>query len=202
MGNGDVYMTKVVINNCPKRSGKDAVGAYLESNGYPIQTVSFKKKLIEIALCVSMIPEEEWDERYEQLKDEPWDKLGGLSQRQYLIKISEEWVKPVHGKDYFGKALVDNIIKQADPANPKYFMVTDGGFDEETTTVVENFGINNVIILQWTRHGSNWDGDSRNWVNIYPEITWRLEPNDGQDIAHYSQFVYSSIDQLFNHEVD
>ncbi len=192
-------MPKIAIFNCPKRSGKDAVANYLTKE-YPVTPVSFKRKLIEIALCISMVDIDEWNERYEKQKDVPWDKLGGLSQRQYLIKISEEWVKPVHGNDYFGKALVNDIQLLADPTMPRYFLVTDGGFDGETKAVTDAFGENNVAILQWTRHGADWSGDSRGWVTCCPERTWELEDNNGNSIEFYAQFVYSVVDQIFNGE--
>jgi hypothetical protein len=189
-------MPKVVILNCPKRSGKDAVGLYLKDVGLPVELVSFKEKLIEIALCVSMIPKQEWDQRYEYDKEVPWDKLGGLSQREYLIKISEDWVKPVHGKDYFGKALVEKVKSFND--NNLFYIVTDGGFNEETQTVIDAFGINNVMIMQWCRNGSNWDGDSRNWVTCAPERTFQLENNNDYGIDTYASYVYRRILKVFN----
>lgn len=185
-------MPKIIIFNCPKRSGKDAVASYLKDVGLPVEIASFKEKLIEIALCVSMIPKQEWDERYESsMKEEPWDKLGGLSQRQYLIKISEEWVKPVHGKDYFGKALCDNIKKTG--ITDKFFLVTDGGFDEETIAVINEFGGSNVLILQWSRFGSNWSNDSRGWVTCHPDMTIRLLDNDDYGIDDFASYVYHKI---------
>jgi len=165
-------MKKIVIFNCPPRSGKDTVAEGLVKFGYKIE--SFKGKLIEIALLVSDIEKEDWDARYVEQKDVPWDRLGGLSQREYLIKISEEWVKPVHGKQYFGHALAKKIQKLPDDLN---VVIPDGGFEEEVFPLVLAYPTN-VLILQWGRKGCTFDNDSRRYIENWPHITKRIRDND------------------------
>ncbi|WGH49832.1 putative ATP-binding protein [Alishewanella phage vB_AspM_Slickus01] len=192
MGNGEESMTKIFILNCPKRSGKDVVGDYLARTRLNVQTTSFKNKLIEIALNVSNISKSEWDERYHSRKDEPWELLGGLSQRQFLIKISEDWVKPVFGHGYFGKATVEKI-KTLDS---RIVLITDGGFNAETETLMKHFGDENVYILNWTRNGSNWDNDSRNYITCHPDNTFALNDNNGDRVKDYAEYVMAYINDI------
>jgi len=184
---------KVVIFNCPKRTGKDAVKDYILPLTFKegFRTASFKEKLIEIALTVSNVTTDEWEARYEDFKDTPWQRLGGLSQREYLIHISENFVKPLHGEDYFGKALVDKIKS----TQGKVFLIPDGGFDLEIKPLIDAFGEDNVLILQWTRHNADWEGDSRNWITSYPFITRHLSANDGKLEDH----ALSVLGMIHNH---
>jgi hypothetical protein len=164
-------MTKIIVLNCPPRSGKDTIAnEFAERNGFKI--LSFKERLIEIALLVSNVSREEWENRYENYKDVPWERLGHLSQRQYLIKISEEWVKPIHGKSYFGKIIAENA------SNYKGICILpDGGFEEEIIPLYEKYA-NNLLILQWSRSGCTFENDSRDWITRFPEITIRIADND------------------------
>lgn len=162
--------TKIIVLNCPPRSGKDTIAAeFVKNDGYTM--LSFKAQLIEIALLISNVSRQEWDERYETMKDVPWDRLGGLSQRQYLIKISEEWVKPVHGKDYFGKIIAEN----SHPRNT--YILPDGGFEEEIFPLYEKYA-SQLLILQWSRNDCTFEHDSRDWIVNYPELTVQIRDNN------------------------
>ena len=180
---------KVVIFNCPPRSGKDAVAEIIkEKRGIP--TFSFKKRLIEIALAISGVSHEVWNARYETKKDEPWDKTFGLSQRQFLITVSEDLIKPNFGQDYFGIALARQISVYQ--GNADFCIVTDGGFESEIKPL-EAYG-HSVKILQWeaTFSGArtNFDNDSRNYV--YTADTHRLPDNDSS-LSGFAAYVYNYI---------
>ena len=165
---------KVVILNCPPRSGKDTIALEIAKRCEDFTILSFKYKLIEIALTVSGLKKEEWMVRYESnKKEEPWEKLGGLSQRNYLIKISEEWVKPVHGKTYFGDRVLEDIQRHENNS----FIIPDGGFEEEVQPLYKALG-ENLLILQWDRKGCTFELDSRDWIETYPHITRRIRSNN------------------------
>lgn len=181
---------KVVVLNCPPRSGKDTIAIELHNNDH-YQILSFKSKLIAIALLVSGVTIEEWNERYENRKDEPWDRLGGLSQRQYLIKISEDWIKPVHGKQYFGNVVAQQIIESNNSV-----VIPDGGFEEEIQPVAEELG-SDLLILQWAREGCNFDNDSRDWITTFPDNTVRIEDNNGTVEEHYER-AKQAIKEYYN----
>jgi len=168
-------MKKVVMLNCPPRSGKDTIAEEISKTIHcHCGILSFKYKLIEIALTVSGIQKSEWDERYCTVeKEQPWNKLGGLSQRNYLIKISEEWVKPVHGKTYFGDRVLEDVLWREEES----FIIPDGGFKEEVLPLYSVLS-DGLLILQWGREGCSFENDSRDYVMDYPEITRRIRDNN------------------------
>jgi hypothetical protein len=188
---------KLVILNCPPRSGKDATGEYLVNTKNCV-SLSFKQRLINITLAIYGINPFEWAERYETMKEVPWDKLDGLSQRQALIKTSEEVIKPNYGKDFFGLALLQEFQKASRVMEEvDYFIVTDGGFVEELEPLIGN----DVVILQWDADFSgtvtNFDNDSRDWVSVDGIPTYRLKRNSGT-IEEYAEYVFAFLDSLNN----
>ena len=185
---------KIVILNCPPRSGKDTIADLLHAvEGYNVG--SFKNRLIEIALIISNIPKDEWYERYDTKKDEPWDRLGRLSQRNYLIKISEDWVKPIHGKTYFGDRVTEDILRN----DGDKFVFPDGGFVEEVYPLIETFGESSILILQWGREGCSFEKDSRDWITKFPAMTKRIRDNNSMISDQYIA-AKGEIDVYFRSE--
>ena len=134
-------MKTLLILNGPPRSGKDTIAKRLTDFIH----VEFKEELFNMAIEMSGVPSDEWFARYEGyiqengpyenfkttwLKNEPWDKLNGLSQREFMIKVSEEWAKPLFGKDVFGKRLKERLDCKAWKEDES-FVTSDGGFFEE-----------------------------------------------------------------------
>ena len=89
----------VIILNGPPSSGKDAGCMELKKFFPHSRHSEMKEHLFEMALLISGVSKEHWFQRYNNrdLKELPWDKLGGLTQREFLIRISEDWCKPVFG---------------------------------------------------------------------------------------------------------
>lgn len=188
-------MKKTIILNCPPRSGKDTIAEmFVERNDFKM--LSFKGKLVEVALTISNVSKNEWDERYKEQKEEPWDKLGGISQRNYLIMISEEWIKPVHGKSYFGDIIAQTVSRDNENNN---FILPDGGFEEEIHPIFNELG-QKVLIIQWDREGCTFDYDSRDWITTFPEITFRTKPNNGTIEEHYEN-VKRLITDYYGEEI-
>jgi hypothetical protein len=165
---------KVILLNGPPGSGKDTIGTLLhlaECGGLK----SFKTQLIDIALRVSGVSWATWTSRYcnRELKETPWDKLGGLSQREYLIKISEDWVKPVHGEEYFGEAALANCLGEGP------FIFTDSGFPNEVQPFID--ADMDVLIFRLERDGFTFEGDSRDYLPDIPGTrAWHVELEDGK----------------------
>ncbi len=167
-------MSKVIILNGPPRSGKDTIASEMSEIVYNVSTASFKKRIIELALFMSGIQRIDWVTRYDELseayavlleghkwmKDVPWDRLGGKSQREYLIWISEEVMKPVHGDDYFGRTLVRDIDSRGLEFD---YIVSDGGFIDELPPLLEDDRLD-VYIVKLYREGCSFAGDSRNYI--------------------------------------
>lgn len=150
----------VVILNGPPGSGKDTLGSILKGvKGANL--CSFKKPMLDIALAASGISEEEWTSRYDnrELKEQPWDKLCGMSCRDFFKLISECWVKPSFGKEQFSKLACNQVVAGLN-------VFTDGGFKEEFNHILEEFGRRNVLLVRLHRDGFDFSEDTREY--LYP----------------------------------
>ena len=185
--------TKIFILNAPPRAGKDSLAEYLHKE-LGASKFSFKDKLFAIAFVTGNFTRDEWLNvwipRYNtDAKDKPWDRIGGISQRDYLIKISEEWIKPHYGNDYFGNCLVNNINNQrCDIA-----VVSDGGFVDEIEPLFNKYGKENVYIVQWSKKGCSFENDSRDYIDDYPDNIIKVGENV-QD--HFDVFAEKAKNKL------
>lgn len=157
---------EIFIFNGPPRSGKDVACKYLSNKYSHLFThMEMKRHLISLALSISGIREAVWNEHYEFNKDLSWDELGGLSQRQFLIKISEEWIKPVFGSSYFGEREV-KFLKSVGLHLPTYgtylpMCYSDGGFYKEWEPFTKDF---ELILVRIHRDGYDFSKDSRSYL--------------------------------------
>lgn len=148
--------TAIILNGMPN-TGKDAV-----ANMTDFVHLRFKSHLVKLALAISGVDPVEWEHRYDirELKEAPWDQLPfNMSQRQFLIYVSEEVIKPKFGKDYFGKFIADKIDKAYDGV----FIFSDGGFVEEVEPLAKV--VDHIYIVRLTRTGCSWGSDSRGYIN-------------------------------------
>lgn len=150
-------MAKVIILNGPAGCGKDTLAMALVEMGFAKRTTSFKNPMFNIALA-ALGPDayheflDGYDDRAR--KEKPECFLNGLSRRQFMIAISEQFIKPVLGNDYFGKYLAENL-----PDGDEVFVVSDGGFASEVVPIVA--AGHDVRIVRLHRDGYTFEGDSR-----------------------------------------
>nr|DAL40174.1 MAG TPA_asm: helicase UvrD/REP helicase N-terminal domain [Caudoviricetes sp.] len=153
-------MAKVIILNGPAGCGKDTLAMALVEMGFAKGTASFKNPMFNIALA-ALGPDayreflDGYDDRAR--KERPEGFLNGLSRRQFMIAISEQFIKPVFGDDYFGKYLAGNL-----PDGDEVFVVSDGGFASEVAPIVA--AGHDVRIVRLHRDGYTFDGDSRGYL--------------------------------------
>lgn len=153
-------MAKVIIINGPAGCGKDTLARALVEMGFAKGTTSFKNPMFNIALA-ALGPDayheflDGYDDRAR--KEKPEGFLNGLSRRQFMIAISEQFIKPVLGSDYFGKYLAENL-----PDGDEVFIVSDGGFASEVAPIVA--AGHDVRIVRLHREGYTFDGDSRGYL--------------------------------------
>ena len=166
---------KVIILNGAPSTGKDTIAHFFRDELY-FEKMEVKTELFSIALSVSGISEKDWFERYDDrennLKEVPWGKLNGISQREFLVKISEDWMKPVFGDDVFGIKAANRIM---DSEN-ELFIFSDGGFKEEFDAITSVVGEENVLLIRLHRNGCSFEGDSRSHLSHKHEIDIQ---NDG-----------------------
>lgn len=178
-----------IILNGPPDSGKDSL-AGLFKTAVPCAHLELKKSLFDIAISVSGISNSDWFLRYDnrKLKEEPWHLLGGLSQRQFLIKISEEWVKPVFGEDYFGKRSASSAKFFLEAGHNVIF--TDGGFPEELAIMLEVLGEDNVLLVRLHREGRDFSNDSRNYL---PDIKHTFDLHNDSTLEMASLQLFEAL---------
>lgn len=197
---------KIVIFNGQPGSGKDQACEFAVLGEDHLAThFSFKHRLINITLSIFGIDWWSWDSRYQDrvLKEQPWDRLNGLTQRQALITVSEEMIKPIFGKDFFGKAAVDYIHEDIEMSKdvgaeiPDLYVCSDGGFNEEIVPLCEAFGAENIYIVRIERDGCSWEGDSRNWITSdeVPDNNYITIFNNGT-LEEFKEEVIDTIDYI------
>lgn len=154
---------KIIAFNGPPRSGKDTlkrliIDEFIDKN---IKTYTLSDILIEATCVMYGIGRDEWDERYHtDQKDEPWELLFGLSQRQALIGLSEEYLKPKHGGDVIAKMFLKRL-EYFDECCDIDVLLIDTGFTEEFKHIVNSFGRDNVMLIRVKREGCDYSNDSR-----------------------------------------
>lgn len=160
-------MKVILVLNGPPGVGKDTIGALLSRQGYDV--ASFKDPMWEVAHAVlGPTLYEEFFKRYgtRDLKEKPWDAIGGLSPRQLFIKISEDWVKPLMGSSHFGYLAADKAAERLEGMGPFYkgLVFTDGGFGPE----LHDLGLipgSVVFVVRLYREGYTFEGDSRSYMD-------------------------------------
>lgn len=193
-------MSIVIIFNAPPQSGKDTVVDLIkmidfQSNMFKsLEHLSFKEPLIELVLRFFDIDRDFWDEHYtSEGKEIKRDWLNGMSQREALIWMSEDCVKPKCGKEFFGEAVAKSIEEDGNTV----YLFSDGGFNEELQPIIRKVGAENVFIVRIGRDGYTFEGDSRNYIDVpeIPDENYLYIMNLG-DMDDLLDEVYEFIDYL------
>ena len=163
----------IVIFNGPPGTGKDEACLYFKKLGY--KHLSFKEELFKETAQFYAVSLDWFLDGYDDrtIKERPEYRLDGFSRRKALIYVSEEIIKPRYGKEYFGLKLTKKI------QSGYHYCVSDGGFEEELTPVINKIGADKVILVQLTRDGCDFSSDSRKYFNgnLVQEFVLRKETN-------------------------
>lgn len=153
----------IIVFNGPPFSGKDEACTYFKKLGYV--HLSFKEELFKETIGFFQVSKKWFMEGYNdrKIKDLPVDQLQingiKLSRRNAMIYVSENLIKPKFGKEYFGLKLSEQI------QNNLNYCISDGGFEEELTPIINKIGVDNIIIVQLARDGCDFSSDSRKYLN-------------------------------------
>lgn len=152
----------VIVLNGPPLSGKDTLAEYLSLQGYHHDCL--KNSLYGIMSVITGIELEKviFYCTNREYKEKPMSEFANKSPRQYLIHISEDVLKPLHGKDILGAKLAKRL-KNVDSD----IILSDGGYGasiEELLPVVQLVGHNNFIVIRVHREGCTFKGDTRAYL--------------------------------------
>ena len=149
---------KIILLNAPPNTGKDTLADYVVEK-YGFTKEQFKTPLFTIAATLLGMTLEDFLLKYQ---DRQWKEsvhpLLGVSVRQLLIKISEEWTKPLLGKRAFGVLASERMQHNTN------YIFSDSGFIEELDPIVEKFGAENIFVIKMERNGCSYVGDSRSYL--------------------------------------
>lgn len=192
---------KIILFNAPPRAGKD-LASEICASAFGASRLAFKDKLFEIALMVSEMDEDLWWDIYgneaegKPNKESPLEQLGGLSQRQFLIKISEEWVKPVFGKKYFGEAAKQSVENLLMWAEKPLITFSDSGFIEEARVLLDAYGRENVALVRIYRLGCSYKGDSRAYL-VGDEFEFVADIHNKSTVQQFQKDVIAVAGEFF-----
>ena len=154
----------ILINGAPQ-VGKDTMGDYIINNVITL-IVKYKMTTPLDKIFREIFPQLSDEEFYmyrETKKDITQDIFKGKSLRQIYIELSENVIKPLFGKDYFGK-YASHILNN----NPVDTVITDCGFNYEIEALLSSINKDAWDIHTFTilRPGYNYSGDSREPINF------------------------------------
>ena len=194
-------MKTIIVFNAPPNSGKDISCDYLVKN-YGAYHTYFKKRLYEVAAMVAGINLEDMiklaTDRIQKEKPQSCFVVNETkySPRQWLIHVSENVVKPLLGKEYFGQHLSKEIWN----ANNGLIVVSDGGFKEELLPLKDDpeFLMNpiqaKIHVVQLGRTGRSFVNDSRTYFDTdwldEQEIQWSIIINNSTLEDLYEELDY------------
>lgn len=185
---------KIILLNGPPRCGKDTLGAAIVEALTPGEGMRMKfatelKRMTHRLYGLMYGPE-----HFEDRKDQPCSEFYGATPRQAYIAVSEKLVKPLHGKDFFGERLADDV--ESWRRSRTFVAVTDSGFREEAEVLVRRFGAGNVFLVRLARLGTDFKNDSRGYVDLdLPEGHVIDLRNDGpiEDVPRLASMVLGAV---------
>lgn len=191
---------KIILLNGPPGSGKDLSGIILRNMlqferphkdvslpPFRPELMKFADPLKQAAHALFGIPfscEHYEKEHGHEWKNQPQVEFYGRKPRDVYIALSEEFVKQKFDVSFFGRVAFRRVKLEK---QSNVFIFTDSGFVEEAQPLITSFGVNNTIVIELSRNGCSFDGDSRGYVgNLlaerFPKLNViRIPNNQDQD---------------------
>ena len=171
---------KVILLNGPPGCGKDTLASAIAKAHPGVFIREFKTQLYVITdTLFSLAPmTTQVINMDRERKEVRMDMYGGRSCREALIFVSEKVIKPNFGHHYFGEA----AARRVQPKEVSIF--SDSGFEEEARCIIQEVGIENVLLLRIEGRGS-YTGDSRNFLPGDMFLNYVYVNNDStEDMFH------------------
>jgi hypothetical protein len=165
----------IILLNGPPGCGKDTIAKIIKKK---IESKDYKmaKPIKDAFSALFGIQGQLLHELIEERKDEAFFTANAnITPREVLIKLSEEFMKPMFGDDCFGQVAINNLGKIA----WKHLTISDSGFNAEIPPICEAFGYDKVKAILIERLGYEWDSRERlDCDTIGIEGTWLMNHYD------------------------
>ncbi len=160
---------RIYLLNGPPRSGKDTAGKMLAKmlDNAVVMKFATPLKMATHAMMAMLRGDKQvpGPEAFEDSKDTPQEFFFEATPRCAYINVSEGLCKKLFGKRVFGTLMVKKI-KEAQEKGVENVVITDSGFQEEAQVLVDEFGAENTYLIRVIRPGTDFNGDSRGWIDI------------------------------------
>jgi len=181
---------KIVFLNGPPRSGKDTAAVFLQEN-WGFKHLKFAKTLKQATHVLFGLSDIDID-HFEASKDEPTPLFHGKTPREAYISLSEHYIKPVYGNDFWGKAALQEIQR----SKADCIVFSDCGFKKEIEPIIEHYGAKACLLIYLFRKGTNFNFDSRTYIKPPADI-WHMKITN--DLAKSD--LYKSLNNALNYWV-
>lgn len=154
----------VVGFNGPPRSGKDTLATQLQAilddfTATPVHRQALAATMRDGAAAIlGMSGGDKW---YSETKDKPLEVLNGETFRRFMIDMSEQFVKPIYGYDFWARLMYDRNKIWWNKI-PSILLITDIGFPAEVEFLCKRS--ESYLGVRLDRPGCDFSMDSRNWV--------------------------------------
>lgn len=153
---------KIILLNGPPSSGKDTAARYICLH-FNARHHKFSRPL-RAAMQEFFGFTPETIKVVEAHKDERKVALfNDLTWREVLISFSEDWAKPTFGNDIFGKIALGQLLRAT---GTDITVFSDCGFRSEVEVIVDRVGVDNCLVIQLSRDGCTFEGDSRSYLEL------------------------------------
>ena len=178
-------MKPIILLNAPPQSGKDTLANILKSR-YPVmKDSSFKNPMFYLFCHTVGMDYHTFMDLYntQGWKDTPQEFLGGKTPRALMIHISEGFIKPFFGDEYYGQQVFEQIHFFENSREDEFsWVIPDSGFDSESAVLIKHYP-ERVVCIQFTRDGKTFAGDSRGYVTNVPNTVKLEHPGDPELMA-------------------
>jgi hypothetical protein len=174
---------KIVLLNGSPRAGKNTAAEVIAAE-FGAVVLGFSHHLKR---CVHAIHlgREGWlldPDHFDAVKSEVLPEFCNKSPRTSYITFSEQYIKPVYGKEWFG----EKWCEQARQYEGHMISVPDSGFREEAERVIREFGPQNVLLIRVHRPGRMFEGDSRSYICLSDLHVHGVDVRNDSDVGTFA----------------
>lgn len=174
---------KFILLSGPPSAGKDTAGMILKDlYGWPLEKFAAPMKAAIPALLDRSFEELE---KTKELSITLEDGTILPSFRKLQQDMSERYMKELYGEDIFAKLLAHRVLRESSrafrtsgPVDTNIWVITDCGFQIEVDMLAGTFGPENCFLINLSREGTSYCGDTRERVNPVPGMAYKTIFND------------------------